>query len=247
MPFAPRRRPAVESACGLQGCRRIRLFSDWKAATETYARDTHAPSGFPRRRNRPRRLAEPPHGRSEAALRDDRARVAAGLRGRVEVWCDGGMKSAHDVAKLMCLGADRCGFGTFAMVSIGCTICRGCQLDTGHVGIATQIESAAEATARGLKRFEPQELERAVANLMRSFGAMREELAAIAARLGVERTADLVGRSDLLVQARGEDRVALATLTTPAVEWRRREVEAVAVGAAAVATAAEASGSEPTV
>ena len=176
-----------------------------------------------------------------------RALVAAGLRHRVEVWCDGGMKSAHDVAKLMCLGADRCGFGTFAMVSIGCTICRGCQLDTCHVGIATQIESVAEASARGLKRFEPQEMERAVANLMRSFGAMREELAAIAARLGVERTADLVGRSDLLVQARGTDRVALAALTSPAVEWRRHEREAVAVGAVAVATAAEASASEPSV
>ncbi|MBI2983793.1 MAG: glutamate synthase, partial [Chloroflexi bacterium] len=169
-----------------------------------------------------------------------RALVAAGLRHRVEVWCDGGMKGAHDVAKLMCLGADRCGFGTFAMVSIGCTICRGCQLDTCHVGIATQIESVAEATARGLKKFEPQEMERAVTNLMRSFGAMREELAAIAARLGVERTADLVGRSDLLVQARGADRVALAALTTPAVEWQRREAKPVAVGAVTIATASEA-------
>jgi glutamate synthase (NADPH/NADH) large chain len=142
-----------------------------------------------------------------------RALVAAGLRGRVELWCDGGMKSALDVAKLMCLGADRCGFATFAMVALGCTICRGCQLDTCHVGITTQIESVAEATARGLKKFEPQELERGVANLARAFDAMRRELAAIAARLGVERTADLVGRSDLLVQARGLDRVSLAELT----------------------------------
>ncbi|MBU6423406.1 MAG: glutamate synthase, partial [Chloroflexi bacterium] len=129
-------------------------------------------------------------------------------------------KSAHDVAKLMCLGADRCGFATFAMVSIGCTICRGCQLDTCHVGIATQIESVAEATARGIKKFEPQELERAVENLQRSFGAMREELAKIAGQLGVERTADLVGRTDLLVQARGLDRVDLGALTRQATEAR---------------------------
>jgi len=142
-----------------------------------------------------------------------RALVASGLRDRVEVWCDGGMKSALDVVKMLCLGADRCGFGTFAMVSIGCTICRGCQLDTCHVGIATQIDSAAEATARGLKRFEPQEFDRAVPNLVRAFGALREELALIAGTLGVERTADLVGRSDLLVQARGLDRVALSELT----------------------------------
>ncbi|HEX9437373.1 MAG TPA: glutamate synthase-related protein, partial [Candidatus Limnocylindria bacterium] len=172
-----------------------------------------------------------------------RALVAAGLRDRVEVWCDGGMKSAHDVAKLMCLGADRCGFGTFAMVSIGCTICRGCQLDTCHVGIATQIESVAEATARGLKKFEPQEMERAVTNLIRAFGAMREELAGIAARLGVARTADLVGRTDLLVQARGSERVTLATLAAPAGEWQRRDLAQVAVGAVAVATASEATAS----
>ncbi|MEK7860953.1 MAG: glutamate synthase-related protein, partial [Chloroflexota bacterium] len=132
-----------------------------------------------------------------------RALVAAGLRERVEIWCDGGMKSALDTAKMLCLGADRVGFGTFAMVAIGCTICRGCQLDTCHVGIATQIESAAEAVARGLKRFEPQEYERAVANLVRAFGAMREELARIAARLGVAIVRALVGRTDLLVQARG--------------------------------------------
>ncbi|MGH2379410.1 MAG: glutamate synthase-related protein, partial [Candidatus Limnocylindria bacterium] len=144
-----------------------------------------------------------------------RALVDAGLRDRVEIWCDGGVKSAADVAKLMCLGADRCGFGTFAMVAIGCTICRGCQLDTCHVGIATQIETVAEATERGLKRFEPQELDRAVANLKRAFGAMREELAEVAARLGVDRTADLVGRRDLLVQARGLDRVDLGDLLEP--------------------------------
>jgi glutamate synthase (NADPH/NADH) large chain len=144
-----------------------------------------------------------------------RALVDAGLRDRVEIWCDGGIKSAVDVAKLMCLGADRCGFGTFAMVAIGCTICRGCQLDTCHVGIATQIETAAEAAERGLKRFEPQEMDRAVANLKRAFGAMREELAEIAARLGVDRTADLVGRRDLLVQARGLDRVDLGELLEP--------------------------------
>src|SRR5207249_2631658 len=61
-----------------------------------------------------------------------RALVASGLRDKVELWCDGGMKSALDVAKMLCLGADRVGFGTLAMVAIGCTICRGCQLDTCH-------------------------------------------------------------------------------------------------------------------
>ena len=140
------------------------------------------------------------------------------------------MKSALDVAKMLCLGADRVGFGTLAMVAIGCTICRGCQLDTCHVGIATQIESAVEATERGVKRFEPREFERAVLNLTRFFGALREELALIAARLGVRATSDLVGRRDLLAQVRGLDRVDLSDLVAP-VEWTppgRREVRVVA-------------------
>jgi len=159
-----------------------------------------------------------------------RALVASGLRDVVEVWCDGGMKSALDVAKMLCLGADRVGFGTLAMVAIGCTICRGCQLDTCHVGIATQLESVAEATERGVKRFEPREFERAVDNLSRFFTALREELARIAAQLGVGATTDLVGRTDLLAQVRGLDRVDLRELLEP-VTWTppgRRDVRVVA-------------------
>jgi len=131
------------------------------------------------------------------------------------------MKSALDVAKMLCLGADRVGFGTMAMVAIGCTICRGCQLDTCHVGIATQIASAVEATERGLKRFEPQEFERAVTNLVRFFSALRDELARITALLGVSSTEELVGRTDLLAQARGLDRIDLSGLLAPAGPVRR--------------------------
>ena len=50
--------------------------------------------------------------------------------------------------KLICMGANRLGFGTASMVAIGCTICRGCQLDTCHVGIATQIDEHEAARAR---------------------------------------------------------------------------------------------------
>jgi glutamate synthase (NADPH/NADH) large chain len=70
-----------------------------------------------------------------------RALLEAGIRDQVELWADGGMRTAYDVLRCILLGANRIGFGTLAMVAIGCTICRGCQLDTCHVGIATQIES----------------------------------------------------------------------------------------------------------
>ena len=162
-----------------------------------------------------------------------RALVRSGLRDRVELWCDGGMKSALDVVKMLCLGADRVGFGTLAMVAIGCTICRGCQLDTCHVGIATQIESLSEATDRGIKRFEPQEFERAVAQLERFFGAMRVELARLVASLGLASVRDLVGRTDLLHQVRAYDRLDLTALLEPAGE-SVRAVALVAAGAIAV-------------
>src|SRR2546430_12531295 len=49
------------------------------------------------------------------------ALLKAGLRDRVEIWADGGIKSGTDVVKLLMLGANRVGFGTMAMASVGCT------------------------------------------------------------------------------------------------------------------------------
>ncbi|MGE5591150.1 MAG: glutamate synthase-related protein [Bacillota bacterium] len=139
----------------------------------------------------------------------------SGLRPLVEIWADGGMKSAADVVKMLCLGADRVGFATLAMMAIGCTACRGCHLDTCHVGIATQMESWEEAQRKGLKRFEPRVLETAVENLQRLFEAMGREVAALTAGLGLSRTRDLVGRRDLLRQARGLEQVDLSRLLEP--------------------------------
>ena len=146
------------------------------------------------------------------------ALMEAGIRNRVEIWADGGYRHAWDIVKLHCLGANRVGFGTLAMVSLGCTICRGCQLDTCHVGIATQIEDKAEADLKGLKKFTPQEFEQAAANSARFFTDMGEELREIVASLGYERAQDLVGRSDLLVQARETSRVDVTELIRPLEE-----------------------------
>ena len=60
-----------------------------------------------------------------------RALVQAGVRDEVELWCDGGMKTGLDVVKMILLGANRCGFGTLTMVSIGCTVLS--RLPVGHV------------------------------------------------------------------------------------------------------------------
>ena len=111
------------------------------------------------------------------------ALTEAGIRDRVEIWADGGLRTAADAVKLICLGANRLGFGTAAMVAIGCTICRGCQLDTCHVGIATQMDEA-EAAHRGLKRFVPREYEPAAEALVRYFVEMGEALRALAGEMG---------------------------------------------------------------
>jgi glutamate synthase (NADPH) large chain len=126
--------------------------------------------------------------------RAHRALVAAGIRDKVELWVDGGMKTALDVIKMVCLGANRVGFGTMAMEAIGCTICRGCQLDTCHVGIATQVETQEEADHKGMKRWIPREHDTAVENLTRFFSGMAAELRAMIATLGYSRLQDMVGK-----------------------------------------------------
>ncbi len=148
-----------------------------------------------------------------------RALMEAGIRNRVEIWADGGYRHAHDVLKLTCMGANRIAFGTLAMVSLGCTICRGCQLDTCHVGIATQIETTEEATEHGLKKFTPQQVSSAAENCARFFSAMGEEVRRLTAELGYERTQDLVGRYDLLEQVAHADDIDLTELITPLEEY----------------------------
>ena len=146
-----------------------------------------------------------------------RALVQAGVRNEVELWCDGGMKTGLDVVKMILLGANRCGFGTLAMVATGCTVCHGCQLDTCHVGIATQIETLEQAQAHGLKRFVPRETDSAVHALCRLFGGIGDEIKDITAKLGFMNTQDMVGHSDLLVQARGVDLLDCFELTAPVI------------------------------
>ncbi len=148
-----------------------------------------------------------------------RALMEAGIRNRVEIWADGGYRHAHDILKLICMGANRIGFGTLAMVSLGCTICRGCQLDTCHVGIATQIETQEAATQHGLKKFTPQTVEGAAESCARFFAAMGEEVRALTAELGYERTQDLVGRYDLLEQVGRREAIDLAELLAPLDEY----------------------------
>jgi glutamate synthase (NADPH/NADH) large chain len=141
-----------------------------------------------------------------------RALVEAGLRHKVEIWCDGGMKTGEDAVKMILLGANRVGYGTLAMVAIGCAICRKCEEGTCFTGIATQIRSTEEARAQGLRVFTPVETAQAVERLVRLFMGMEEEMRQITARLGVTRLQDLVGRGDLLEQIALQERIDLTPM-----------------------------------
>lgn len=162
-------------------------------------------------------------------VQSHRALTEAGLRHRVEIWCDGGMKSGSDAIKMMLLGANRVGFATMAMVAIGCTICRKCHEGTCHVGITTHIQTVEEAEERGLKSFKPRDYELAVLGIERVFSTIAEEMRRITAQLGFEKAQDLVGRADLLEQVQAQDQVDLSSVFVP-VEKIGRDLSAVRGG-----------------
>ena len=66
-----------------------------------------------------------------------------GLRGRVRLQTDGGLKTGLDVIKAAMLGAESFGFGTGPMVALGCKYLRICHLNNCATGVATQNEIAA--------------------------------------------------------------------------------------------------------
>jgi len=113
---------------------------------------------------------------------------ATGLRSRIKVTTDGGMKTGRDVAVATLLGAEGYTFGTASMVTSGCVMARQCHENTCPVGIATQNEKLRE-------RFpgEPQH----VINYM-TFVA--EELREIMAELGFATVDEMVGQVDVLRQ-----------------------------------------------
>jgi glutamate synthase domain-containing protein 2/glutamate synthase domain-containing protein 3 len=114
------------------------------------------------------------------------ALVANGLRGRVRLAVEGGLKTGRDVVMAAALGADEFGFGSAALVAAGCVMARQCHLDTCPAGIATQREDL-RAKFRGTPE-----------DVIRFFTSVAEEVREILALVGARRLADVVGRVDLL-------------------------------------------------
>ena len=115
--------------------------------------------------------------------------VKNGLRERVKVRVDGGMKTGRDVLIGAMLGADEFGFGTASLVSLGCDMARQCHLNTCPAGIATQREDL-RAKFTGTPT--------ALINYLTLVAAEVRELLA---QLGFKRLEDVIGRADLLEAA----------------------------------------------
>jgi glutamate synthase (NADPH/NADH) large chain len=111
-----------------------------------------------------------------------------GLRGRVRLRTDGGLKTGRDIVIAAILGAEEYGIGTLSLVAMGCIMVRQCHSNTCPVGVCTQDERL-----RAKFVGTPEK----VINLM-TFIA--EEVREILARLGVRSLDELIGRTELLRQ-----------------------------------------------
>ena len=154
-----------------------------------------------------------------------RSLLDAGIRHKVEIWANGGMKTGEDVVKMILLGANRVGFATATMMAIGCTVCRDCNLGTCHVGIATQIKTTVEAREKGVKHFTELDFEQSVARLVRLFKGIGEEIRTLTAQLGIFNLQELVGRADLLEQIAMKEQVDLSAMFEPAPVRARAGLE----------------------
>lgn len=112
--------------------------------------------------------------------------VLNGLRGRIAVQVDGGLRTGRDVVIGALLGADEFGFSTAPLISLGCIMMRKCHLNTCPVGVATQNPELR-------KRFSgtPE-------NVINFFFFLAEEMRELMAKLGFRTIDEMIGRVDKL-------------------------------------------------
>ncbi|MFC7134068.1 MULTISPECIES: glutamate synthase large subunit [Salinibaculum] len=113
---------------------------------------------------------------------------ATGLRDRIKVTTDGGLKTGKDVAVAALLGAEGYAFGTASMVTSGCVMARQCHENTCPVGVATQNEKLRD-------RFPGQP-----EHVINYMTFIAQELREIMAELGFETVDEMIGRVDALRQ-----------------------------------------------
>src|SRR4029077_17009960 len=112
--------------------------------------------------------------------------VRNGLRHRIEVRTDGGLRTGRDVVIAALLGAESYGFGTAALVAIGGDMARQSHLNSGPTGIATK-----KPELRAKFRGTPEQV-------VAYFTWIAEDVRRILAALGCRSLDAAIGRLELL-------------------------------------------------
>ena len=120
---------------------------------------------------------------SHQSLRD------AGLRHKVRLQTDGGMKTGLDVIKAAILGAESFGFGTGPMISMGCKYLRICHLNNCATGVATQRKDLIDQHFIGEKE-----------KVMNYFQFIANDVREHLRKIGVNKLEDIIGQTQYLKQ-----------------------------------------------
>lgn len=112
--------------------------------------------------------------------------VKNGLRSQVRLQVDGQIKTGRDVVLMALLGAEEFGFGTAALIVLGCVMMRKCNLNTCPMGVATQNP---ELRKHFIGRYE---------YLVNYFTFLAQEVREYLAEMGFRHLNDIVGHTELI-------------------------------------------------
>ena len=112
--------------------------------------------------------------------------VRNGLRSQVRLQVDGQIKTGRDIILMALLGAEEYGFGTAALIVLGCVMMRKCNLNTCPMGVATQNPALRR---HFMGRYE---------YLVNFFTFLAQEVREYLAEMGFRHLNDIVGHTELI-------------------------------------------------
>jgi glutamate synthase (NADPH/NADH) large chain len=112
--------------------------------------------------------------------------VKNGLRSQVRLQVDGQLKTGRDIILMALLGAEEYGFGTAALIVLGCVMMRKCNLNTCPMGVATQNPALRK---HFIGRYE---------YLVHFFTFLAQEVREYLAEMGFKHLNDIVGHTELI-------------------------------------------------